>query len=133
MEELMGLFIGATLGVIIPIYVGALINIGMYIYEFGRDIKKYFLYKKVRIDFEFDTENNLLNIATPENLPKNMSIKYEIQGITYKEIIRFEGDDKCIFRLRTYKTTTDDNVNNWTYYINNGSFYKFKSFSYVFV
>ena len=40
MEELMGLFIGATLGVIIPIYVGALINTVMYIYEFGDDIKK---------------------------------------------------------------------------------------------
>ena len=129
----MGLFIGATLGVIIPIYVGALINIGMYIYEFGGDFKKYLLYNKVRIDFEFDTENNLLNIATPENLPDNMSIKYENNGITYKEIVRFEGDEKCIYRLRTYKSTTEDNVNNWSYYMNNGSFYKFKSFSYVYV
>ena len=110
------------------------INIGMYIYEFGGDIKRYFLYKKVKLDFEFDTENNLLNIATPENLPKNMSIKYEIQGITFKEIMRFKDDEKGIFRLRTYKTTTtDDNINNWTYYMNNGSFYKFKSFSYVYV
>ena len=39
MEEL---FIGATLGVIIPIYVGALINIGMFFYEYGANIKKYF-------------------------------------------------------------------------------------------
>ena len=62
----MGLFIGATLGVIIPIYVGALINIGMFVYEFGGDIKRYFLYKKVKIDFEFDTEINLLNIASPQ-------------------------------------------------------------------
>ena len=96
-------------------------------------LKKYFLYKKVKLDFEFDTENKLLNIATPENLPKNMLIKYEIQGITYKEIRRFEGDDKCIYRLRIYKTTTEDDVKSWYYYMNNGSFYKFKSFSYVFV
>ena len=128
-----GLFIGATLGVIVPIYIGSIIRTSMCIYEFGCDIKKYFLYKKVKLDFEFDTENNLLNIATPENLPKNMSIKYENNGITYKEIVRFEGDEKCIYRLRTYKSTTEDNVNNWSYYMNNGSFYKFKSFSYVYV
>ena len=35
-----GLFVGATLGVIVPIYIGAIINISMYIYEFGDDIKK---------------------------------------------------------------------------------------------
>ena len=50
-----GLFVGATLGVIVPIYIGAIINISMYIYEFGCDIKKYFLYKKVKLDFQFDT------------------------------------------------------------------------------
>ena len=96
-------------------------------------LKNIFYIKRQNIDFEFDTENNLLNIATPESLPDNMLIKYEDQGITYKEIMRFVGDDKCIFRLRTYKTTTDDNINNWTYHMNNGSLYKFKSFSYVFV
>ena len=131
MEEL---FIVATLAVIVPMYIDSMTRISMCIYEFGCDIKKYFLYKKVKLDFEFDTENNLLSIATPENLPKNMTIKYEIRGITLKEIMRFKDDEKGIFRLRTYKTTTtDDNINNWTYYMNNGSLYKFKSFSYVFV
>ena len=56
-----------------------------------------------------------------------------MDGVIYKEIIRFKDDEKGIFRFRTYKTTTDDNIDNWTYYMNNGSLYKFKSFSYVFV
>ena len=126
-------FVCFTLGAIIPIYLKALIEGVGNLYQCGGYIKNYLLYKKVKLDFEFDTENNLLSIATPENLPDNMSIKYEIQGITFKEIMRFAGDDKCIYRLRTYRTTTDDNINNWTHYMNNGSFYKFKSFSYVFV
>ena len=127
-------FVCFTLGAIIPIYLKALTEVVGNLYQCGGYIKNYLLYKKVKTDFEFDTENNLLNIATPENLPDNMIIKYEVQGIAYKEIIRFKDDEKGIFRLRTYKTTTtDDNINNWTYYMNNGSFHKFKSFSYVFV
>ena len=106
------LFICLTLGVIVPIYCQLILGIVLNLSEYGDNIKKSLLYKKVKLDFKFDTENNLFSLATPENLPDNMLIKYEDQGITFKEIMRFAGDDKCIYRLRTYRTTADDNINN---------------------
>ena len=42
--------------------------------------------------------------------------------------MRLEGDKNDVFRFRSYKTTTDEDVSNWTYCDANGLEYKFKTF-----
>ena len=60
------LFVGVTLGVIVPIYCHSILGIVLYLSEYGDNIKKPLLYKKVKLDSKFDTENNLFSLATPE-------------------------------------------------------------------
>ena len=72
----------------------------IYFYENASYIKTSLLYKKLKLDFEFDTENNLLDIVKPEILPKKTLVKYDIDGVTYKEIVCLEGDDKCVFSFK---------------------------------
>ena len=127
------LFVVATLGVIIPVYFEWVLGHLLYCYENAGHCRKRMLYRKVKLDIEFDTENLVFKNVTSKQLPKNTLIRYEIDGVIYKEIIRLEGDKNDVFRFRSYRTTTDEDVSNWTYYDANGLEYKFNTFSYEFV
>ena len=91
------------------------------------------LYKKVKLDIKFETDNLVFKDVAANYLPKNTLIRYEIDGVTYKEIIRLEGDENNVFRFRSYRTTTDEDISNWTYYDARGLEHKFKTFSYEFL
>ena len=114
-------------------YTYSIIGISMFVSENASYYKKRMLYKKVKLDIEFDTDNLVFKNVTSKQLPKNTLIRYEIDGVVYKEIIRLEGDKNDVFRFRSYRTTTDEDVSNWTYYDTNGLEYKFKTFSYEFI
>ena len=127
------LFVSLTLGVIIPAYIKSAVNLGFII----RDVTKEALFKcrnkKVKLDFEIDSDNSLIKNLNLNNYPRNSSLKYEIDGILYKEIIHRKYSNPDEFYLRCYRSTTNDDVNNWTLYMENGKEYKFNSLSYVFV
>ena len=80
------LFVVATLGVIIPIYFEWVLGHLLYCYENAGHCRKRMLYRKVKLDIEFDTENLVFKNVTANQLPKNTLIRYEIDGVIYKEI-----------------------------------------------
>ena len=57
------------------------------------------LYKKVKLDIKFETDNLVFKDVAANYLPKNTLIRYEIDGVTYKEIIRLEGDENMCLGL----------------------------------
>ena len=93
-------------------------------------------YRKIELNFEFDTDNFFITQINIDNYPNDTILKYEVDGEIYKEIIqvKYQG---CInyseFRLRVYKKTEEEDVRNWNYYMNNGQIYKFKSLSYDYI
>ena len=99
--------------------------------------KKYLIsklfYKKIKLYFEFDTDNFFINQIDINNFPIKTSIKYEIGNVLYKEIIHIKHDDYSEFRLRVFEKIEEEDVTNWNYYMNNGQVYKFKSLSYEYI
>ena len=134
------LFVGATLGVLAPFYAyGQLQIIGnaYYLYPTSKQcLLIRMFYRKIKLNFEFDTDNFFITQINIDNYPNDTILKYEVDGEIYKEItqVKYQG---CInyseFRLRVYKKTEEEDVRHWNYYMNNGQIYKFKSLSYEYI
>ena len=62
-------------------------------------------YRKIKLCFEFDTDNFFINQININNFPIKTSIKYEIGDVLYKEIIHIKENGYSEFRLRVFKNT----------------------------
>ena len=98
------LFVGATVGILFPFYTYGLLQIignAYYLYpECKQKLISKMFYKKIKLNFEFETDNFLINQIDINNFPKKTSIKYEIGDVLYKEIIHIKRDGCSEFRLR---------------------------------
>ena len=89
---------GVTLSVVMPTCIRGVVKLGFII----RDATKEALFKcknkKEKLDFEID--NLLIKNLNLNNYPRNSSLKYEIDGILYKEIIHRKYRNPDEFYLR---------------------------------
>ena len=133
------LFVGATVGFLFPFYTYACLHIAYNAYHNIPKCKQYIIskmfYRKIKLCFEFDTDNFFFNQININNFPIKTSIKYEIGDVLYKKIIHIKENDYSEFRLRVFRNTEEEeeDVRNWNYYMNNGQVYKFKSLSYEYI